>query len=58
MIETPEQLEQYVAHEVAGFVRDNMRNICQAPADYDDWFEYLRELYIIWNKEQLSGEDL
>lgn len=45
------QLQEYCANEIAEFVRDNMAELEKHPMDYQNHFEYIKELYIKWLKE-------
>lgn len=45
------ELQEYAANEIAEFVRDNMFELNKHPMDYQEHYEYIKELYIKWLKE-------
>ena len=45
------QLQDYCANEIAEFVRDNMGELENHPMDYQEHFDYIKDLYIKWLKE-------
>lgn len=44
-------LEEYIANTVAEFVRDNMFELNDHPMDYQDHFEFIKQLYMKWLEE-------
>ncbi len=53
---TQDELQEYISHEVADFVRDSMFELEHHPMDYQDHYEYIRELYI--KKSNEGTEDI
>lgn len=45
------QLQDYCANEIAEFVRDNMSELNDHPMDYQEHFDYIKDIYIKWLKE-------
>lgn len=53
VFEDADLMQEYVANEIAEFVRDNMPGLLEHPFDYDDHFEYIKQLYFNWLKREL-----
>lgn len=51
-----DDLNTYVANQVAEFVRDNMFELKDHPMDYQDHFTYIIKVYAKWLDEQ--GKDV
>lgn len=49
-----EDLYDYVASEIAQFVRDNMFELNNHPMDYQDHYDYIVKVYARWAKEHLE----
>lgn len=48
---TQQELDEYISSMVAEFVRDNMFELNKHPMDYQEHYDYIKELYIKWLKE-------
>lgn len=53
----PEQLQEYIAMEMAEFIRDNMAELNKHPTDYDDHYSYIIDLYNRYTQELLEDSD-
>lgn len=51
-----DDLQGYIATEVAMFVRDNMFELEKHPMDYQDHFDFIYELFIEWEKHRFDDE--